>query len=615
MSRNQLDQETSPYLLLHKDNPVHWRSWGPEALAEAEAHNKPILLSIGYTACHWCHVMNHESFADPATAELMNEKFVNIKVDREERPDIDQIYQTAIAVMGGQGGWPLTMFLTPKGEPYFAGTYFPNVESYGRPSFQSALNHAASIFHERGEEAARNAAAIGDQLATLWGRDQRGPILAETIDRAAIHIGQRFDVFYGGMTGSPKFPNFANTEILLRAYLRTGLPPFHTLAQTTLHHICMGGIYDHLGGGMARYSTDEVWLVPHFEKMLSDNAQLIHILTFAWQHDRNVLYRARIEETVNWLMRDMMVEQAFAASIDADSEGEEGKYYLWTEAEVDAALAGTFAAKFKQVYNITRAGNYQGRNILFRKGPNSGFPLSEADENLLAKQREMLLAQRQKRIAPLRDDKVLADWNGAAIAALATAGAVLRKTAWTVAAVRAFEFIERALCDAPLMYHSWRDGKRGAAAFADDYAHMARAALTLWETTNDKRYLARAIEWVRTLNEHFWDMQNGGYFVTPDFADPLIARPRYVADQAFPCANGIMPEVLARLYFATMDEAYRDRSNALIQAFSGEVTRVPVSVPSFINSLEMLMTGLQIIIVGSLTNPKTHELVSAVLGR
>ena len=613
MSENLLGRETSPYLLQHRDNPVHWRPWGAEALAEAEAANKPILLSIGYTACHWCHVMNEESFNDPDAAALMNELFINIKVDREERPDIDQIYQTAANAMGHAGGWPLTMFLTPQGDPYHAGAYFPKEERFGQLSFKQVLPQVARVFHEQPDPVANTAARVHQAFATLWARDLRGTIDGGTLDQCAVRIGQRFDIFYGGLTGTPKFPNAGLVELIFRAHLRTGVPQFYQLALTALEHMVLGGMYDHIGGGFSRYATDDRWMVPHFEKMLYDNAQLIDLYTLAWQHNRSTNYRDRIEETVNWLLREMMVEQAFASSLDADLDGEEGKYYLWTEAEIDAVLAGTFSQRFKEAYGVRREGNFQGRNILQRLG--NPYPLPDADEALLKKQRALLLDARLKRPAPLRDDKVLADWNGMAIAALANAGMVFRNAPWTAAAIRAFAFIETALCDGDRIYHSWRNGVRQHTGFADDYAQMARAALALWEATGDQRYLARAQAWVRILNEHFWDAQNGGYFYTSDDSDPLIVRSRVVFDQSTPAANGVMVGVLARLHLITAGSSYRDSSNALIGAFSGEVNRAFLSMGSYLNGLDVTLTALQIVIVGQMDNPKTHELANAVLGR
>jgi uncharacterized protein YyaL (SSP411 family) len=609
MSRNLLDQETSPYLLQHKDNPVHWRAWNRDALDEAESSGKPILLSIGYTACHWCHVMNHESFSDAEIAGIVNENFIPIKVDREERPDIDQIYQTVANATGVQGGWPLTAFLTPKGEPFMIGTYFQPGQ------FKSLLDQILNLYRNESDKIAEHTDKVSGTLMNLWGRDLRGPMNNEALDASALRIGQRYDLFFGGMTGAPKFPNFAHIEVLLRSFLRTGVSQFNILVNTTLGTISQGGIYDHVGGGIHRYATDERWLIPHFEKMLSDNALYVSALLLSWQLDRNPLFQARIEETIAWILRDMKVEDGFATSLDADTDGQEGRYYVWSEAEIDAALAGTASQRFKQVYNVTANGLHQGLNILNRIGPQSIYLLNQADEQLFAKQREMLLQVRNRRTPPQRDDKVLADANGMAIAALARAGAAFRRQAWTTAATKAFEFVEKALGDGDRLSHSWRSGKRGKEGFADDYAHMINAALTLWEVTGDKRYLKRAQAWTNTLNEHYWDMQNGGYFSTADDADPLITRPRPVFDNAMPCANGLMPGVLAKLYLATMNQQYRARSNAAIDAFSSEVNRAYISMPSYLNSLDSMVQALQIVIVGSLDNPKTHELVNAVLGR
>jgi len=615
MSRNQLDQETSPYLLAHKDNPVHWRTWSPETLAEAEEAGKPILLSIGYTACHWCHVMNHESFDDADTAAFMNEHFIPVKVDREERPDLDQIYQAAANALGHQGGWPLTAFLTPKGEPFFAGSYFPKDERFGQPTFKTVLNEVTRIWREQPEPVANTTERVQQQFATLWGRDLSGALQPGVFDEIAVRLGQRFDIFFGGVTGAPKFPSTGLVELLWRAYLRTGAEQFNQLVQTALSNMSMGGIYDHLGGGYARYAIDDRWLVPHFEKMLYDNAQIIDILSLVWQHNRSPLFRARVAETASWVLRDMRVGKAFASSVDADSEGEEGKYYVWSEAEVDAALQGTFVQRFKDVYNVVRDGSFAGKNILHRLGRVPGYPLSDADEALLARQRALLLSARDERVAPIRDDKVLADWNGMMIAALANAGTVFNQREWIDAAIAAFDFICEVMGDGDKLYHSWRNGKRGRPGFADDYAAMARAALALREATGDKRYLERAQAWARMLNEHFWDAQNGGYFTTSDEDEPLIVRARMVFDQVVPAANGVMVSVLSRLYLITGDAFYRERSNALVQAFSGEMVRTGVSMPTYINGLESVLTGLQIVIVGPPQAAKTRELVAAVNGR
>jgi uncharacterized protein len=612
MSRNLLDQETSPYLLLHKDNPVNWRPWSNDALAEAEAQDKPICLSIGYTACHWCHVMNEESFSDPETAALMNELYVNIKVDREERPDLDQIYQAAANALGNTGGWPLTMFLTPHGEPYFAVTYLPKEERFGQPAFKKVLSDVARIYREAPEPLSQAMQQVHSTFERLWHRDLRAQLEPAVLDFVAIHIGQRFDLFWGGLTGSPKFPSTGLVELLWRAYLRSGTTSYALLVETSVNAMSLGGIYDHVGGGLHRYSTDERWIVPHFEKMLYDNALYIDLLTLIWQHARGALYKARVEETIGWVLREMKVQDAFASSIDADSEGEEGKYYLWTEAEIDAALKGTFAQRFKEVYDIRRDGNHEGKNVIHRV---LAYPLSDADEALLAKQRELLLKARALRKAPMRDDKVLADSNGMMIAALANAGAAFNRPEWTAAAVRAFDFAVKVLGEGDRLGHSWCEGKRQNMGFSDDYAHMAQAAFALWEATREKRFLDQARGWVRMLDEHFWDAQNGGYFYTADDADPLIVRTRMIFDQSTPCANAVMVKLLARLFLVTAEQAYRNRCNALLQAFASELNRAYISMGTYLNGFDLVLFSLQIVIVGPASSPKTQELVSAVRGR
>ncbi len=614
MSRNLLEQETSPYLLLHKDNPVHWRPWGADALQEAETTGKPILLSIGYTACHWCHVMNEESFADPEIAALMNEQFINIKVDREERPDVDQIYQTAATAMGHQGGWPLTMFLTPRAEPFFVGGYFPRDDRANQPSFKRALPEVTRIYNEQPEPVASTVARVQNVFQQLWGRDLRGQFDGTVIDQAAVNCAQKYEIFYGGVTAAPKFPTTGLTEMLWRGYLRTGANPFALLVQTTLDNICLGGLFDHVGGGFYRYTIDERWFTPHFEKMLYDNALLVDLLTLVCQHNSLPHYADRVHDTIGWLVREMMVGDAFASSIGADSDGEEGRYYTWSEAEIDAALMGTFAQRFKDAYGIRREGNFQGRNIVHRFG-RLAYPLPDADEALLKKQRELLLAVRTKRSAPLRDDKVLADWNGMVIAALVHAGSVFRKPEWIATAVKAFDFVVQSLGDGDRLHHSWRAGKRGNQGFADDYAHMARAAFALWEISGENRYLDRARAWVRTLNEHFWNAQFGGYFYTADDSETLIYRARMVFDQNAPSGNGVMVGLLAQLYLVTADQSYRERGNALVQAFSGEVTRAFFSMGTFMNGLDITFAGFEVVVLGPRNHPKTQELIAAVIGR
>ena len=615
MSTNRLAQETSPYLLLHKDNPVHWRPWGRDAFKEAEASNKPILLSVGYSACHWCHVMNHESFTDEETATLMNERFVNIKVDREERPDVDQVYQAAANALGNPGGWPLTIFLTPNGVPFFASTYSPKEARLGMTPFKTVLETVSNLYRDNHEPVVQNGEKLMEQLKLVFNRDMGGKVEANVLDAAAIRIGQRFDIFFGGPIGQAKFPSVTTVEVLWRAFLRSGSAQFMQLVSTTLDHMLMGGLYDHVGGGFHRYCVDERWLVPHFEKMLYDNAMILELMTSVWQFNRNTLCQDRIFATVEFLLRDMKVEDAFASSLDADSEGEEGKYYTWSEQDLDAALAGTFVQRFKAAYGVRPGGNFEGENILQRIGTTAPYPQSDADEALFKKQREMLFAAREKRVRPFRDDKVLADWNGLLIAALANAGAVFQQPDWTSAAIRAFDFVVRNLSDGNRLFHAWHKGKHGSEVFADDYAQMIRAAIRLFELNGDKRYLDYAKRWTRTLNDHFWDAALGGYFFTSDEADPLIIRTRVVYDQPTPSANGTMLAQLVKLYQITAEVAYAERADKLYLSLAGEANRTVLAVGSYFNGLETALAALQIVIVGQPDNPKTHELVAAVLGR
>ncbi len=614
---NRLANESSPYLQLSKDGPVDWYPWGPEALAAAEAQNKPILLSIGYTACHWCHVMEQESFRDPATAAYLNEHFIAIKVDREERPDIDQIYQAAANVMGHAGGWPLTAILTPQRVPFVTGTYFPKDERAGMAApFMTLLGQVVTTVAQHQAEIATTTDSVMRELSNLFLRDMRGPLDQGTLDSAAVRIAQRFDLFFGGMTGQAnKFPSVALLDVMWRAFLRTGMGQFIQLASTALDNMLLGGLWDHVGGGFSRYCQDERWLIPHWEKSLADNAMILDLMTSVWQFNRNPLCTARIQETAEFLLRDLKAGAAFASGIDSDTDGEVGKYYVWTESEIDAALMGTFVAKFKTVYNVTRDGNYEGKNILQRLGSPAPFPQSDADEALLAKQRALLLKMRQERKAPQRDDKILADWNGLTIAALANAGAAFQNTEWTTAAIQAFDFVVKALGEGDRLFHTWLGGKRGAPGFADDYAHMIRAALTLYEVVGEKRYLDHAMRWTRTLDEHFWDAEKGGYCYTADDADRMIVRTRMIFDQPTPCANGTMIQNLTKLMMATGDQAYADRINGVVNAFGGEAQRAFISTGSYYAGLEFAMTALHLVVIGPLNHPKTHELSNAVLGR
>jgi uncharacterized protein YyaL (SSP411 family) len=565
---NRLSAETSPYLLQHKDNPVHWRAWGPAALAEAKASGKPILLSVGYAACHWCHVMAHESFEDEATAAVMNDLFVNIKVDREERPDVDAIYMGALHELGEQGGWPLTMFLTSDAEPFWGGTYFPKEARYGRPSFVRVLNEVARIYRDEQDKVRQNADVLKDRLKPQRRHDAGAPPPEGMLAELAPRLVQAVDPMHGGIRGAPKFPQPQFFGLLWRAGLRFALPHPLEAVDLTLTQIAQGGIYDHLGGGFARYSVDEKWLVPHFEKMLYDNAQLIEMMTQAWRERKSPLYAQRVAETIAWLMREMVVEGGgFASSLDADSEGEEGKFYVWSLAEIEDVLGKADAGVFAEIYGVTAQGNFEGHNILNRLDSRE---LRDAEtEARLAAMRAKLLERRALRVRPGFDDKVLADWNGLMIAALANAADAFERADWLAAAERAFNFICTRMSSNGRLLHAYRNGEAKAPATASDYANMIKAALALANVTGKPDYIERAKAWAEVLDTHYWSENLGGYYFTADDTSDLIVRPFSGQDEATPNANGTMVSNLVALYLWTGEEPYRERADAILRGFAG----------------------------------------------
>ncbi|MEQ8746382.1 thioredoxin domain-containing protein [Pyruvatibacter sp.] len=600
MSQNLLAEETSPYLLQHKDNPVHWHPWGPQALAQAKASNKPILLSVGYAACHWCHVMAHESFEDEDVAAVMNELFVNIKVDREERPDIDTIYMSALHHLGEQGGWPLTMFLTPDGEPFWGGTYFPKTAGYGRPGFPDVLREVSRIYHDEGDKVAKNRDALREALRAQAARQAPGKPAPQILDEVADRLVRNIDPENGGIGAAPKFPQPFLLELLWRTWLRIGDERCRNAVTLTLTRMCQGGIYDHLGGGLARYAVDDTWLVPHFEKMLYDNASFIGLLTHVAKGTANPLFENRLRETISWVLREMVTaEGAFAASIDADSEGEEGKFYVWSEAEVDAALSDFAPAEvthFKQVYDVTPHGNFEGHTILNRLAHPDALP--DETEALFARMRQVLFTTRKPRVRPGWDDKALTDWNGQMIAALARAAGAFDEPIWLEAASTAFSFIRTQMIRNGRLHHAFRAGRLQHLAMADGYANMISAALALYETTGTDTYLAQARQWADELHTHYWDAEGGGYFFTADDAEALVVRTRSVTDDATPSANGTMIENLARLWYLTGDTTYQDRANSLVRTFAGELARNFFPMCTYLNGLDTLLNAVQVVIAG-----------------
>jgi uncharacterized protein len=593
---NRLAHETSPYLLQHKHNPVDWWPWGTEALAAAKRENKPILLSVGYAACHWCHVMAHESFEDAETAKVMNDLFVNIKVDREERPDIDQIYMAALHHLGEHGGWPLTMFLTPDGEPFWGGTYFPKTARYGKPAFVDLLREVERVFRQEPQSVEQNRSALMARLAESARPTGRVTIAAADLDRAADQLARMIDPVNGGMRGAPKFPQAMMLEFLWRAGERTNTARYCAAVELTLGRICEGGIYDHLGGGFSRYSVDERWLVPHFEKMLYDNALLLELLALAYLRSGNELFHRRARETVTWLRREMTTQEgAFCASLDADSEGEEGKFYVWSLDEATAALGQEDAAFFAAHYGVTAEGNFEGHNILNRL---KHVPRSAEDEQRLAALREKLLSVRDQRVRPGRDDKVLADWNGLMIAALVNAGLAFGEPVWLEMAARAFLFIDAKMSHGDRLGHSWRAGKLVVPGLASDHAAMIRAALALHEATGEHAYLERALDWQATLDRHYANPDNGGYFLTADDAEGLVVRPSATTDEATPNPNAVAAQNLIRLAIFAGQHAWRDKADRLFAGMAASAGENLFAHLALLNALDLRLRAAEIVVTG-----------------
>ena len=604
MSQNHLARETSPYLLQHKDNPVQWWAWGPEALAETKRTGKPILLSVGYAACHWCHVMAHESFEDDDTAAVMNELFVNIKVDREERPDIDAIYMGALHALGQQGGWPLTMFLDSDARPVWGGTYFPKQSRFGRPAFVDVLREIARVFREEPDKVSENGRLLIQGLqstappAGLPALDDR--IISDLTEKMVRAV----DPVRGGLQGAPKFPQWSFFWLLWRGGIRYDQEAARAAVVTTLNNICQGGIYDHLGGGFARYSVDERWLAPHFEKMLYDNALLIDLLTEVFRETASPLFKARVAETVEWIEREMIADRGgFAASIDADSEGEEGKFYVWSLDEILSVLGVDDGRFFVDVYDVTPDGNWEGHTILNRLSS----PELESDEHehRLAKLRRKLLDVRGKRVRPGWDDKVLADWNGLMIAALARAARIFERPEWLQPAQQAFDFVVTNMTFDGRLLHSFRGDRAKAPATASDYANMIWGALRLHEATTEQRYFEQALKWTEILDRHYWIEDQGGYATSADDTTDVIVRLRPGSDDATPNANAIMVSNLVALTTLSGDAKYAERASVILVAFGSELGRNVIAHTGLLSAaIDLIAPQLVVLAGGDLTGAK-----------
>jgi uncharacterized protein YyaL (SSP411 family) len=599
---NRLANSSSPYLLQHKENPVAWWEWGPDAFASARHLNRPVLLSIGYAACHWCHVMAHESFEDPDVAAVMNELFVNIKVDREERPDVDHVYMSALQRLGEAGGWPLTMFLTPGGDPFWGGTYFPKEPRFGRPGFLEVLREVARVFAHEPERIAHNQTLLRESLAKgAQAQPQQGGSLdLADLDRIGQALTGAIDPQNGGLGGAPKFPNPAILEFLLRYAHRARNEAARHGFLLSLERMALGGIHDQIGGGFARYSVDERWHVPHFEKMLYDNAQLLELYAVAAHETGRALFRSAAEGIADWLEREMVTpDGAFASSLDADSEGEEGRFYVWALREIEEVL-GPDSALFARIYDVSEAGNWEHTNVLNRLL--SGESAGEVEERL-APMRKRLLARRADRIRPGLDDKVLADWNGLMIAALVRAGLIVGRADWITLAERAYAFVGTTMVRDGRLGHSYRAGSLVYPGFALDHAAMMRAALCLFEATARERYLDDAQRWRDVLMRDFLIAETGILAMTAKDADRLLVRPQPTHDDAVPNANGVFAEALVRLAQVTGAPDDRALAESALTNLLGVARSEPVAHTSILNALDLYLRGLTIVVGGEGSEP------------
>jgi len=625
---NRLAEESSPYLLQHAENPVDWHPWGAEAFDEARRRDVPVLLSIGYSACHWCHVMERESFEDSTTAELMNESFVNIKVDREERPDIDSVYMKAVQAMTGQGGWPLTAFLTSEGEPFFGGTYFPPEPTPNMPSFRQVLESIRGAYGERREEIVRNAEELKGLLEKSATERAEGPVTQDgeaiagqdLLDHSFRFLASRFDSTFGGFGGAPKFPQPVTLEFALRVHKRTDDPEALEMVTRTLGAMARGGIHDHLAGGFHRYSVDARWLVPHFEKMLYDNALLGRLYLNAYQVTGDTEFRRVAEGTLDHLLTDMRApEGGFYSALDADSEGEEGTFYVWTPSEVRELLDGEVADLFMRCYDVSEDGNFEGSNILHLAhdlGPvakREGMGLEPLRE-LLQDARNVLLQARKLREPPFRDEKILASWNGMAIRALAEAGGALNQPRFLAAAVSGLDFLLGSMREGGRLRRSYKSGTARIDAFLEDYAAVGNAILTVYEATLEPRWLDEATWTTERVVELFWDDTLGVFYDAPKDGEVLAVRARDLMDNATPSGNSLAVELLIRSADLFGEERHRDIAHRVLDREAGFMARFPAAFGRLLGALDRTVADpVEIAIVGARDDARTLALLQAAL--
>ena len=619
---NRLAGESSPYLLQHKDNPVDWHPWGEEAFAQARAEDKPVFLSIGYSSCHWCHVMERESFEREGIAALMNERFVNIKVDREERPDVDSIYMAAVQAMTGRGGWPMSLFLTPDGRPFYAGTYFPPEDRGGMPAFPDVLAAAADAYRDRKADVLSATSRIVSQLeAQTEARTSADPLTRDLMTQAYRLLAANFDREHGGVGGAPKFPQPMTHELLLRFWRATGDATALELVELTLTKMARGGIYDQLGGGFHRYSTDALWLVPHFEKMLYDNALLARLYLQAWRATGNGLYRRIVEETLDYVEREMLDPGGgFYSAQDADSEGEEGKFFVWTPAEIEGVLGRELGRVACAYYDVQDAGNFEGRSILWapRDDEEVRAELGLSADELRAAvgdARARLLEAREKRVRPALDDKVLTSWNALMLKAFAEAGEALAAPRLVDIARANAEFLLSSLVRGDRLLRTWRStgdgsGRSKLNGYLDDYAFLTDALLSLYEATFEQRWLDEAALLAQRMVELFWDPGQGVFFDTGSDHERLIVRPRELFDNATPCGGSAAAMALLRLAVFTAEPEYQRYAVSSLRSVREQMVRAPSGFAHWLAALDFyLSTPREIVVIGPRDDPATQALL------
>ena len=626
--KNHLSDSKSPYLLQHADNPVDWYPWGEEAFARAKKEDKPIFLSIGYATCHWCHVMEHESFEDETVARLMNETFINIKVDREERPDIDQVYMSVCQMLTGSGGWPLTIIMTPDKEPFYAATYIPKESRFGRIGMVDLIPRIGQLWDSDRDKVSATSRQILAGLEKMDTRSTGASLEPKVVDDAFTQLAGRYDSAHGGFGSAPKFPSPQNLIFLTRYWSRTGNKSALQMVDNTLEQMRQGGVYDQIGFGFHRYSTDAEWLVPHFEKMLYDQAMLTMAYTEAWLATRNPVFERTVREIVAYVLRDMTSPAgAFFSAEDADSEGEEGLFYLWTLPEIEEILGKDDAAFAAEIWNLSTQGNYTdevkgsrtGRNIphLTESGTAAAGTLNMTQEDLeqrLLKIRARLFNARENRVHPLKDDKVLADWNGLMAAALASAGRVFDEPEWIRAAERATGFVlDEMRTSKGRMIHRYRDGEASVPAFLDDYVFMTTAMLELYDATFDPKYLEQALDLQQQTLELFWDKIRGGFFFTAADNEELLIRQKEVYDGAIPSGNSMAADNFVRLALLTGDNDHLQKADHIFTAFAGEAGRLPSAHCQLMSALQRgLGPSLEVVIAGDRDAVDTTALIATV---